>query len=81
MDPLDQAIKIYKYPTLILTLIFWGYAFVDDWVFFEKNGFEFLPTFILIWSLYFILYFMFYNMIYWPIMVSFFWLRNRQKKN
>lgn len=62
-----KALTIFKYLSLISSIIFWVYMIIDDWCFVEKYWNSNWAEYIKIWAMYFIAYFLAFSVYYWLI--------------
>ena len=61
----NQALKIYKYASLLFSIGYWIYIIIDDYHFIERywksNWLEYLG----LWILYFVMYFIAFSFYFW----------------
>ena len=60
-----KAGTIYKYITILLTIIYWIGVVIDDWVFIEKYWAEHWIDYIGIWLIWFLMYLLVFSLYYW----------------
>ena len=60
-----KALKIFKYLSVLFTVLFWIYAIYDDYVFIEKYGFKWDS--LGLWFVWYLVYFLAFALYYWVI--------------
>jgi len=62
-----RVLKIFKYLSIIFTIVYWIYIVIDDYAFIEKywdtHWLEYLGS----WTIYFAIYFLGFTIYYWAI--------------
>ena len=64
-DSLKRAFKIYKYLSLVFSVIYWIYVVIDDYVFIEEYWDTHWLEYLGIWILYFLTYFLAFSLYFW----------------
>ncbi len=67
---IKKAFKIFKYLSVLFTLVYWIGVIIDDYVFIEKywdtHWLEYIGT----WSLFFLIYFLVFSFYFWFISLT-----------
>ena len=63
-----KALEIFKYSSIIYTIAYWIYMFIDDWVFIQKDGINIEG--IGIWFRWFFVYFSGFVLSFWIISLT-----------
>ncbi len=70
-----KALNIFKYLSIVFTVLFWIYAIYDDYVFIEKYGFR-LDA-LGLWFVWYLVYFLAFTLYYWVISSSFIFIYHK----
>lgn len=60
-----KALKLFKYLSILFSIIYWIYIIYDDWHFIENYWDTNWLQYIGIWIMYFIAYFLAFTFYYW----------------
>ncbi|MBL7914916.1 MAG: hypothetical protein JNL49_07715 [Bacteroidia bacterium] len=72
------AFKIFKYLSIVFTVLFWIYTIYDDYVFIEKYGLK-LDS-LGVWFVWYLVYFLAFTLYYWVISSSFIFIYHKLAK-
>jgi hypothetical protein len=70
-----KALNIFKYLSIVFTVLFWIYAIYDDYVFIEKYGLR-LDA-LGLWFVWYLVYFLAFTLYYWVISSSFIFIYHK----
>jgi len=60
-----RALRIYKYLSVLCSIIYWIYIVIDDYVFIERYWPNNLLEYLGLWMLYFLMYFIAFSFYFW----------------
>lgn len=62
-----KALTIFKYLTILFTIVYWVGIIIDDWVFIEKYWTEHWAEYIGGWFVWFLIFLFGFSIYYWGI--------------
>jgi hypothetical protein len=62
-----KALKLFKYSTILFSIVYWIYIVIDDYVFIENYWTTNWAEYLGLWTLYFLVYFLAFSFYFWLI--------------